>query len=119
MEALRQFVVGVKAKEEWSLMLKSLNRPDSEDEGDGLVWDGDVIVYDAEMSSDVNGTAWILMEVLMPLVSRHGGRVDYLEGGIMKGVKDTELEKLVEFGPMVSSTEESSVGVNLSPADSR
>lgn len=113
MESLRQFLVGEKAKEEWSRMLESLHR--SEEDGDGgLVWDGDVIVYDEEMGQDVAGTAWTLMEVLMPLVARHGGRVDYLEGGIMKGVKDTELEKLVEFGPMVGTVEEPSV-VPVSP----
>ncbi|KAF9451358.1 hypothetical protein P691DRAFT_808116 [Macrolepiota fuliginosa MF-IS2] len=106
MEALRQFLVGERAKEEWSVMLKSLHKSDEEVEDRNLVWDGDVIVYDEEMVQDVAGTAWILMEVLIPLVTRHGGRVDYLEGGIMKGVKDTRLERLVEFGPIVSNTEE-------------
>lgn len=108
MEALRQFVVGEKAKGEWSAMLQSILR--TEEEGaDMLIWDGDVIVYDEEMEQDVAGTAWTLMDVLMPLVNRHGGRVDYLEGGIMKGVKDAELKKLVDFGPMGGSMEEPSI----------
>ncbi|KXN92526.1 Dual specificity protein phosphatase 7 [Leucoagaricus sp. SymC.cos] len=106
MESLRQFVVGEKAKEEWSMMLNSLHRVEESSGAKDLTWDGDVIVYDEEMEQGVAGTAWILMEVLVPLVARHGGRVDYLEGGIMKGVKDTEMEKMVEFGPMSSNPDE-------------
>lgn len=106
MEALRQFVVGEKAKEEWNVMLNSLHRGEEKVIPGELVWDGDVIVYDEEMEQGVAGTAWTLMEVLMPLVDRHGGRVDYLEGGIMKGVKDTQMEKMVEFGPVGSNPDE-------------
>ncbi|XP_006455754.1 hypothetical protein AGABI2DRAFT_187932 [Agaricus bisporus var. bisporus H97] len=108
LESLRQFVVGEKAKSEWSKMLWSLHRTDDGKGADTLTWDGDIVVCDAEMEQEAGGTAWILMDVLLALTRRHGGRVDYLEGGIMTGVKDTELEKLIDFGPMGSTVEEPS-----------
>jgi hypothetical protein len=106
LESLRQFVVGEKAKAEWSKMVCSLHHTDDGKEADRLTWDGDIIICDEEMEQDAGSTAWILMDVLMALTRRHGGRVDYLEGGIMKGVKGTELEKLIDLGPMGSTVEE-------------
>jgi hypothetical protein len=111
LESLRQFVVGEKAKSEWSKMVSSLHRTDDGKDIDALTWDGDIIVCDEEMEQDAGSTAWILMDVLMALTKRHGGRVDYLEGGIMKGVKDTKLEKLIDLGPMGNTLEEPSAAI--------
>ena len=106
MEALRQFVVGERAKEDWIAMLSSLNRAGRRTVAGELVWDGDVIVYDEEMDQDAAETTWMFMEVIMPLVGRHGGRVYYLEGGIVKGAKDSQMRKVVEFGPAGSNADE-------------
>lgn len=106
MEALRQFVVGERAKEDWIAMLSSLNRAGRRTVPGELVWDGDVIVYDEEMDQDAAETTWMFMEVIMPLVGRHGGRVYYLEGGIVKGAKDSQMRKMVEFGPAGSNADE-------------
>jgi len=103
MEALRQFVVGERAKEDWNVMLNSLHRADGRTVPGELVWDGNVVVYDEEIDQDVTETTWTLMEVILPLVGRHGGKVYHLEGGIVKGIKDSQMRKMVEFGPVGSN----------------
>lgn len=106
MEALRQFVVGERAKEDWNVMLNSLHRADGRTVPGELVWDGNVVVYDEEIDQNVTETTWTLMEVILPLVGRHGGKVYHLEGGIVKGIKDSQMRKMVEFGPVGSNAAE-------------
>jgi len=106
MEALKQFVVGERAKEDWNVMLNSLHRANGRTVPGELVWDGNVIVYDEEIDQDVTETTWTLMEVILPLVGRHGGKVYHLEGGIVKGIRDGQMRKMVEFGPVGSNAAE-------------
>jgi len=95
--------VGERAKEDWNVMLNSLHHADGRTVLGELVWDGNVVVYNEEIDQDITEIMWTLIEVILSLVGQHSGKVYHLEGGIVKGIKDCQIRKMVEFGPVGSN----------------
>lgn len=86
LDALRQFITSDQGKAEWDNYM----RP-------GGAWDGDVVVYDDEMSlkdkDNASMTAWAVIHVISPLLSY--GSVHYLDGGISIAGHHPYLERLI------------------------
>ncbi|RDB23869.1 Dual specificity protein phosphatase 1 [Hypsizygus marmoreus] len=89
LDALRQFITTDSSKRSWDDLMSP-----------GGPWDGSVVIYDDEMDpkdkDNVGVTAWALIPVLAPLVTR--GSVDYLQGGISAAGHHPDLETLILSG---------------------
>ena len=85
-DTLRQFITTNKAIKRWDSLM-----------GPGGPWDGDVVVYDDEMSPrDKDSTAWAIIPVIQQLLTF--GTISYLEGGISHAGHDPYLRKLIIHG---------------------
>ncbi|KAG5646168.1 hypothetical protein DXG03_004221 [Asterophora parasitica] len=90
LDALRQFITTDGSKQSWDELMSPGQS----------VWDGNVVIYDDEMDpkdkDNVGVTAWALLPVLAPLVTK--GSVDYLKGGISEAGRHPDFETLIISG---------------------